>query len=106
LEKPIVQDSPSTAPTVTTEVGKWYAPFRRTRNALIELLAHALVVAGLLIAIRLLEELVHYLWSQTNYQFFGRIPLKYIFDAADFAILIGFLTYGVYSVVKAYVREA
>jgi hypothetical protein len=101
-----VRDSPSITPAATTEESKWYAPFRRTRNALVELAAHALVVAGLLIAIRLLEELVHYLWGQTDYLFFGRIPLKYVFDAADFAILIGFLTYGVYSVIKAYVRES
>ncbi|MDQ3816099.1 MAG: hypothetical protein M3362_00225 [Acidobacteriota bacterium] len=102
-DSPIAPELPNSPPV--TE-GKWYAPFRRTKGALIELLAHGLVVAGLLFAIRLLEELVHYLWRQTDYLFFGKIPLKYIFDAADLAILIGFLTYGVYSVVRAYVREA
>lgn len=49
---------------------------------------------------------MHYLWGQTDYLFFGKIPLKYVFDAADFAILIGFLTYGVYSVVKAYAKQS
>jgi hypothetical protein len=100
-----MHDSPNASSAITVE-GKWYAPFRRTRNALIELLAHALVVAGLLIAIRVLEELMHFLWKETNYLFFGIIPLKYVFDAADLAILIGFLTFGVYSVVKAYTRES
>ena len=99
-----MQDSPG-AQATQMEGKKWYAPFRRTKSALLELLAHAIVVAGLLIAIRLLEELVHYLWGQTDYRFFGKIPLKYVFDAGDFAILLGFLTYGVYSVVTAYVRE-
>ena len=86
--------------------GKWYAPFLRTARALLELLAHILVVAGLLAGIRLLEEIVHRLWGQAEYLFFGKISLKYVFDAGDLAILIGFLTYGVYSVIKAYVRHS
>lgn len=92
--------------TITTQEKEWYAPFRRTGHALLELLAHLLVVAGLLGAIRLLEELVHRLWGQTQYLFFGKLPLKYLFDAADLGILAGFLIYGVYSVVKAYARKS
>lgn len=85
---------------------KWYAPFRRTGKALVELLAHLLVVVGLLAGIRILEGIVRKLWGQTEYLFFGKIPLKYLFDAADLGILAGFLVYGVYSVINAYVRKS
>lgn len=88
------------------EIERWYAPFLRSGNALLELSAHLLVVIGLLAGIRLLEEIVHRLWGQTEYLFFGKLRLRYMFDAADLAILAGFLVYGVYSVVKAYVRES
>jgi len=33
---------------------------------------------------------------------FGRVPLTYLFDAGDAALVIGFLVYGVYSVLNAY----
>lgn len=92
--------------TATTEIKEWYAPFRRTGHALLELIAHLLVVAGLLGGIRLLEEIVHRLWGQTQYVFFGTLPLKYLFDAADLGILAGFLVYGVYSVIMAYARKS
>lgn len=99
-----MQDSPSTVQVSSTQEDRWYSPFIRTGSALLELLAHCLVVAGLLTAIRLFEMLVHWLWGPGEYLFFGKIPLKYIVDSADLAILVGFLTYGVYYVVKAYMR--
>lgn len=89
-----------------TESGKWFAPFLRSSKALLELLAHLLVVVGLLVGIRLLEEIVHRLWGQTEHLFFGKLRLRYMFDAADLAILAGFLVYGVYSVIKAYARKS
>ncbi len=81
-----------------------YEPFHRVFRALVELLAHLIVVASLLGAIKLLEWLVHSLWG-TDYVFFERIKLKYIFDGADLAILVGFLLWGVYLVIAAYVRK-
>ena len=77
----------------------------RVVNALIELVAHLAVLAALLIAIWALEKLVHKLWGTTEYVFFGKVKLKYIFDGADLALLVGFLVWGVYSVVAAYVRK-
>lgn len=76
----------------------------RVIHALLELIAHLLVLAGLLAGIKLLETFVHKLWHQ-DYLFFNRLKLKYIFDCADLAILVGFLVWGVYSVVSAYVRK-
>jgi hypothetical protein len=64
-----------------------------------------LVLAGLLIVIKLLETLVHGLWGTSDYMFFGRIKLRYFFDAADLIILVGLLAWGVYSPVAAYIRE-
>jgi len=77
----------------------------RVLHALIELLAHSIVVAVLLGTIRLIEVLVHWLWGTSDYVFFERVKLKYVFDGADLAILVGFVIWGVYSVVAAYVRK-
>jgi hypothetical protein len=51
-----------------------------------------------------LELLVHRLW-EADYAFFGRVKLRYVFDAADFLTLVSFLLRGVYSVVGSYVRK-
>ena len=77
----------------------------RVLNALIELIAHLAVLAALLIGIKLLEELVHWLWGNQDFLFFSRLKLRYIFDGADLTILVGFLAWGVYSVISAYVSE-
>jgi hypothetical protein len=79
--------------------------FFRVLNALIELVAHLAVLAGLLTGVWLLEKLVHRLWGNQDYLFFDRLKLRYIFDGADLAILVGFLIWGVYSVIEAYVRK-
>ncbi|HEV7682382.1 MAG TPA: hypothetical protein VGO68_09700 [Pyrinomonadaceae bacterium] len=81
-----------------------YEPFHRVFRAVVELFAHLIVVASLLGGIKLLEKLVHSLWG-TDYLFFERIKLKYIFDGADLAILVAFLLWGVYLVIAAYVRK-
>ena len=77
----------------------------RVSNAVIELVAHLVVLAALLIGIKLLEELAHKLWKDQDFLFFNRLKLRYIFDGADLAILVGFLAWGVYSVISAYVSE-
>jgi hypothetical protein len=77
----------------------------RVVNALIELIAHFVVVAALLGSIWLLEQFIHYLWGTTDFVFFGKVRLRYIIDGADLAILVGFILWGVYSVVTAYVRK-
>jgi hypothetical protein len=74
---------------------------RRARHALIEWLSHLIVVAGLLLGFHAVEALLHYL-AQDNRLLFGRFPLTYLFDAGDAALVIGFLVYGIYSVLNAY----
>ena len=76
----------------------------RVVHALFELIAHLVLLAGLLIGIKLLEKLVHTLWDQ-DYLFFNILKLKYVFDGADLVTLVSFLGWGVYSVVSAYVRR-
>ncbi len=82
----------------------WYNSFFRVFRALTELLAHLLLVTGLLAGIRLMEAVVHWLWGTTDYLFFRTLRLRFIFDAADLTILVGFLLYGIYSVLTTYVR--
>ena len=77
----------------------------RVLHAVIELIAHFVVVAALLGSIWLLEKLIHYLWGETDVVFFGTLRLKYVIDGADLAILGGFVIWGVYSVIEAYVRK-
>jgi hypothetical protein len=98
-----LEDQPEKSPVIVPE--RRVNPFLRTKHALLELLAHLLVVAGMLSGIWLLEKFLHLLWGPTELLFFGSIKVKYIFDAADLAILVGFLIYGVYSVIAAYVRK-
>src|SRR5216684_7698976 len=79
----------------------WREPLERARHALIEWLSHLLVVAGLLLGFHAIEALLHFL-GQDNRLLFARLPLTYLFDAGDAALVIGFLIYGVYSVLNAY----
>jgi hypothetical protein len=76
----------------------------RVIHVLIELIAHLLVLAGLLVGIKLLEKFVHNLWDQ-DYLFFNWLKLRYIFDGADLVLLVCFLAWGMYSLVSAYVRK-
>ena len=65
----------------------------RVIHTLIELIAHLLILAGLLVGIKVLETFVHKLWDQ-DYLFFNWIKLKYIFDGADLMMLVCFLGVG------------
>jgi hypothetical protein len=76
----------------------------RVIHTLIELIAHLLVLAGLLAGIKTLEKFVHKLWDQ-DYLFFNWIKLKYIFDGADLLLLVWFLGWGVYLLASAYVKK-
>jgi len=68
---------------------------------LIEWLSHLFVVAGLLLGFHGVELLLRYL-GEDDRLLFDKLPLTYLFDAGDAALVIGFLAYGVYSVLNAY----
>lgn len=84
--------------------GSWYQPYHRLFKSLVELSAHLLMLGAVLGGIKLLEMVVHFLWG-ADYLFFGWLKMKYIFDSADLLTLVGFLFWGVYSVVGSYVRK-
>lgn len=77
----------------------------RVLNAVIELVAHLTILTVLLVGIWVLEQLVHWLWKSKDFAFFGWLRLKYLFDGADFLLLVGFLLWGVYSAIAAYVKK-
>jgi hypothetical protein len=91
------------APEIATArtAGEWREPFARARRALIEWASHLLVVAGLLLGFHGVEWLLRYL-GEADRLLFGKLPLTYLFDAGDAALVVGFLGYGVYSVLTAY----
>ena len=83
---------------------EWSEHRARLRRALIEWLSHLLLVAALLVGIHLIELLIHLL-DEDRRLLFGRLPLTYLFDAGDAALVTTFLVYGTYSVFTAYRRR-
>lgn len=81
-----------------------YEPFSRAFEALIEWAAHLIVIAGFLVGFKLTELVVEKLWGPAEYIFLGRIPLKYVFHVADLFLLAGLLFYGVYKVMRTYIK--
>jgi len=104
-QRPMISEVDLEEKSLTSGEAKWTEPIWRARRALVEWGAHLLVVAGLLIGFRLVELLIARLWPDADRRLFGVLPLKYIFDAADLAVLIGLLTYGIWCVIKAYGRR-
>ena len=85
------------------DTSEWSEHRARLRRALIEWLSHLLLVAALLVGIHLIELLIHLL-DEDRRLLFGRLPLTYLFDAGDAALVTTFLVYGTYSVFTAYRR--
>ena len=80
-----------------------YEPFLRAFEALIDWAAHLIVIAGLLAGYKLTELVVEKLWP-AQYIFFQQLPLKYVFQVADLSLLVGLLFYGVYKVMRTYIK--
>jgi hypothetical protein len=77
-------------------------PFENAFRALAELLAHTMVMTAILGSNKFLEIVIYSLWGSQERMLFDKIPLHYMFDAADAATIAGFLIYGIYSVIKKY----
>lgn len=87
------------------EAEQWYVvPFVRLGRGVVELFCHSCMAAAILLAIRGLEVWLSRLWG-TDKVFYARFPASYVFDGADFVLLVGFLTGGVYLILKAYFRK-
>jgi hypothetical protein len=75
----------------------------RLQRGAVELLAHTMMVLLILGASKIVEIWVHYLWGASPL-LFGRIPVAYIFDGGNFALLVGFFVIGVPKILFAYFR--
>jgi ethanolamine utilization protein EutP (predicted NTPase) len=76
-----------------------------TLDAICELGNHSIMVGAVLATSRVLETFIYILWGDDERILFDYIPLKYIFDAFDLAVLSGFSVYGTIEVVKKYIGE-
>ena len=89
-----------------TEVGFQFpaTSFHRAFYAILDWLAHCLVVATILIGMRCLRYLFEFLWHGEEVKFFGYISVDELFLAADFFLLAGILIVGIFCVINAYRR--
>jgi hypothetical protein len=68
-----------------------------------ELLCHTAMLCLILGAIKVVELWTDRLWP--NKLFFDRYPVRYVFDGADLALLLGFLAVSVPVILIAYFRS-
>ena len=78
---------------------------RRCGRALLEWLAHSILLFGILACIQALHVGVLAIGISPNKRFFGRIPLEWLFDAADFAVLVGIGVIGLVAAVRSYLGK-
>lgn len=77
----------------------WYAPFVRLLRATAYITSHTAVALVLIGAITLVEGWIHALGDPI---LFGKVPLRWFFDAMDAAILLVFLTFGTVEAIRAF----
>lgn len=82
-----------------TILAPWYSAFQTAWRWGSFILAHALIV--LLAAIVLVQRLV---LQAGDPKLFDRVPLRYIFDGMDLAILVAFLVLGTLEAVMVFKR--
>jgi hypothetical protein len=84
-----------------TILAPWYSAFETAWRWGSFILAHALVAIVLLAAIVLVQRLV---LQAGDPRLFDRVPLRYIFDGMDLAILVAFLVLGTVEAVMVFKR--
>jgi len=77
----------------------------RLRHGVVELVSHTLMAGLILLAIKALELWSDRLWGTGSKLLFDKFPVRYLFDGADLVLLIGFLTFGIWTILKGYYRE-
>jgi hypothetical protein len=70
----------------------WYGPFFQALRAGAYFAAHVLIAAALIGAIYVIQWLLVQIGDP---KLFDWIPIRYIFDAMDFGILVAFVVFGV-----------
>jgi len=66
------------------------------------MIAHVILASVILLTIRIAEMVMHLLWQDGNPMLFDTVPLRYLFHAADVAVIIVYLWYGTMQAVKAF----
>jgi hypothetical protein len=75
----------------------------RCARAGAEWIAHSLLLFVIFASIQGLHYgLTHWLGVSADKKFFERIPMQYLFDGADFALLVAVGVIGVYAAVRSY----
>ena len=77
----------------------WSAPFFRLLRATAYITSHTVVALILIGAITVVEEWIHRVGDPI---LFGKVPLRWFFDAMDVAILLVFITFGVIEAIRAF----
>ena len=74
----------------------------RLSSTLAEWTMHVIVAAAFLVGFWAIEELKNILWGKEPKLLWDTLPIQYIFDTADFAILTWFLLIGIYRTNRIY----
>lgn len=77
-------------------------PFERCWWAFQEWLAHTLLILGIIGCIWLIDVALHLAMNSDDPVFFGVLPVKWIFQAADCGVLVGLSIHGVKAALHAY----
>ena len=81
---------------------QWYRPFFDLRRGAAALAAHTAMLILVLGAFRGVQKALEWYWGGMEVLLFGKLPVRYVFDGADLLMLLGFLTVGLFFVLKAY----
>jgi hypothetical protein len=82
----------------------WHEPITRLFRGAVELLSHTSMLALILLAVWLIEQLTKKLWGK-DLQLLGKVPLAYLLQGSDLLLLTAFLTIGIWVVLSAYYRR-
>jgi hypothetical protein len=72
---------------------------KRTIKAGFALALHTVLIGGSIVIVYGIEQLIHQLWTDTDPQLFDRVPLRWLFQAIDSAMIVVF---GFCGVTEAY----
>jgi hypothetical protein len=95
------------AESVPTETfrGFFRQTWGRAARAILEWIAHCLIVSALLGGMRSVQLWTKFLWQGEEVSFMGLVSLDELFHTADFILLAAVLLLGIGCVVRAYKGE-
>jgi hypothetical protein len=78
------------------------ARIRATVRTAVALACHLTNAVLILLSIKALELILHWLWAERDPTLFGVLPLGWVFHGMDVAVLLVFAIYGTISVARAF----